>query len=127
MKIKEIRPILLSCPYSDITKNFEVIKHLNSGYKTIGLVEIKLENGVMGYGEGYLAVFAPKVFKEIVNLISPYMIGEDCLNIKKLIKKIRLITGYWSYQGAAQHVISAIDIAIFDCVAQIHEIPLYKL
>ena len=90
MKIKEIRPILLSCPYSDIYKNFEVIKHLNSGYKTIGLVEIKLENGVTGYGEGYLAVFAPKVFTEIVNLISPSLIGEDCNNSKKLIKKIRL-------------------------------------
>ena len=84
MKIKEIRPILLSCPYSDIKKNFEVIKHLNSGFKTIGLVEIKLENGLTGYGEGYLAVFAPKVFTEIVNLISPYLIGEDCNNTKKL-------------------------------------------
>ena len=51
MKIKQVRPILLSCPYSDINKNFEVIKHLNSGYKTIGLVEIKLENGLKGYGE----------------------------------------------------------------------------
>ena len=127
MKIKEVRPILLSCPYSDINKNFEVIKHLNSGYKTIGLVEIKLENGLKGYGEGYLAVFAPKVFTEIVNLISPYLIGEDCKNTKKLIEKIKLITGYWSYQGAAQHVISAIDIAIFDCVAQIQGIPLFKL
>ncbi len=38
-----------------------------------------------------------------------------------------MITGYWSSQGAAQHVMSAFDIAIHDCKAQLLGIPIYQL
>lgn len=127
MKIKQIRPVLLSAPYAKINENLEVDFHLCSGYRTVGMVEITLENGIKGYGEGYLAVFAPHVFVEIVNLITPYIIEEDIRDIEHLLRKIGMITGYWSYQGAAQHVVSAFDIAIHDCKAQLLGIPVYQL
>jgi len=127
MKIKQIRPVLLSAPYAKINENLEVDFHLHSGYRTVGMVEITLENGLKGYGEGYLAVFAPHVFVEIVNLITPYIIEENIRDIEHLLRKIGMITGYWGYQGAAQHVVSAFDIAIHDCKAQLLGIPVYQL
>ena len=127
MKIKQIRPVLLSAPYARKNENLEVDFHLSSGYRTVGMVEITLEDGTKGYGEGYLAVFAPQVFVEIVTLITPYIIGEDIMNIEHLLKKIGIVTGYWSSQGAAQHVVSAFDIAIHDCKAQLLGIPVYQL
>ena len=46
MKIKQIRPVLLSAPYAKINENLEVDFHLCSGYRTVGMVEITLENGI---------------------------------------------------------------------------------
>ena len=43
----------------------------NGPKRTIGMVEITLSNGVTGLGEGYMAVFAPLVFKSIVELCKP--------------------------------------------------------
>lgn len=127
MKIKKVRPVLLSAPYANPKENLEVKLHLKSGYRTTGMVEITLEDGTKGIGEAYLAVFAPGVFVEIVNLIKPYVIGMDAMNIHAVMQKIALVTGYWSYQGAAQHVVSAFDIALHDCKGKLLNLPLYKL
>ena len=73
-KIENIRPILLTADYGD-KKHPEILECFPNGPKrTIGLVEVLLENGVKGYGEGYLAVFAPKVFKSITDLCKTYLI-----------------------------------------------------
>jgi L-alanine-DL-glutamate epimerase-like enolase superfamily enzyme len=127
MKIKNIRPVLLSAPYARPVENLEVELHLKSGYRTTGLVEITLEDGTTGLGEAYLAVFAPKVFTEIVNLITPYVIGLDVMDIPSVMQRVSLVTGYWSFQGAAQHVVSAFDIALHDCKGKLLNLPVYKL
>jgi L-alanine-DL-glutamate epimerase-like enolase superfamily enzyme len=127
MKIKNIRPVLLSAPYAKPVENLEVVLHLKSGYRTTGLVEITLEDGTTGLGEAYLAVFAPKVFTEIVNIITPYVIGLDVMDIPSVMQRVSLVTGYWSFQGAAQHVVSAFDIALHDCKGKLLNLPVYKL
>jgi L-alanine-DL-glutamate epimerase-like enolase superfamily enzyme len=127
MKIKEIRAILLSSPYAQKGENLEVDFHLQSGYRTTGLVEITLDNGITGLGEAYLAVFAPKVFVEIVKTITPYLIDVDITEIEKVMERVSLVTGYWSLQGAAQHVVSAFDIALHDCKAKVLGIPVFKM
>lgn len=40
---------------------------------------------------------------------------------------MQLTTGYWSLQGAAQHVVSAIEIALEDCRARLRGVPVWKL
>ena len=126
-KIASIRPVLLSAPYSDPNDDLEVICHLPSGWRTTGLVEITLDNGIKGLGEGYLAVFAPLVFEQIVALVSPALIGRDPRDLARLTRDISLVTGYWSLQGAAQHVVSAIEIALQDCRAQLLGVPVWQL
>ncbi|MDB6092835.1 MAG: hypothetical protein JWM32_397 [Verrucomicrobia bacterium] len=126
-KIVRVRPVLLSAPYSEPATSAEVQLHLPQGWRTIGMVEITLENGVVGLGEGYLAVFAPHVFRSIVELVAPVLIGRDPRELDQLLRDLTLTTGYWSWQGAAQHVISACEIALQDVRAQLLGISVARM
>lgn len=126
-KIIRVRSVLLSAPYSNGHDDLEVILHLPGGWRTTGLVEITLDNGVVGLGEGYLAVFAPRVFEQIVALVSPTLLGRDPQDLARLCRDVSLVTGYWSLQGAAQHVVSAVEIALQDCRAQLLGVPVWRM
>ena len=126
-KIKKVRPVLLSAPYANADTNAEVQLHLSSGYRTCGLVELTLEDGTQGWGEGYLAVFAPQVFTETVKLLTPLLEGREAEDYPAIIADLVTATGYWSLQGAARHVLSALEIALTDCVARLRQVPVYEL
>lgn len=126
-KITRVRPVLLTAPYTDPKRSVEGLLCLPTGYRTTGLVEITLDNGVVGLGEGYLAVFAPKVFREIADLVAPVLIERDPRDLDQLMRELLLTTGYWSLQGAAQHVISAFEMALQDCRARLEGVPVWKL
>lgn len=125
--IQEVRRILLSSPYAD--KEDPEIKECfpNGPKRTIGMVEVTLDNGIKGLGEGYLAVFAPKVFKSIVDLCTPYLINTDAFDLKQRVLDLCRICDYWSLQGAARHVTSAFEIALADAKAKSMGVPVHKL
>ncbi|MDA9084958.1 mandelate racemase/muconate lactonizing enzyme family protein, partial [Candidatus Pelagibacter sp.] len=126
-KIENIRTILLSAEYGN-EKHPEILECFPNGPKrTIGLVEVTLENGVKGYGEGYLGVFAPKVFKSIVELCAPYLIGKNGFDILRRYKDLCSVCDYWSLQGAARHTTSAIETALVDAKSKTQKCPAYKL
>ncbi len=126
-KITRVRPVLLSAPYSTPETSAEVKLHLPAGWRTIGMVEITLDNGIVGLGEGYLAVFAPHVFRAIVDLVTPALLGRDPRDLERLMRDLTLTTGYWSWQGAAQHVVSACEIALQDCRAQLFGVSVARM
>ena len=126
-KITKIRPILLSAPYADMQANLEVLHHLTSGYRTCGMVEITLDDGTTGLGEGYLAVFAPHIFEQLIYLLTPMLIGRELSDYELIYHDMQMTTGYWSLQGAAQHAISAVEIALWDCRGKVAGVPVYKL
>jgi L-alanine-DL-glutamate epimerase-like enolase superfamily enzyme len=124
--IQSVRCVLLSSPYAD-PDDPEIKECFPNGAKrTIGMVELTLDNGVTGLGEGYLAVFAPLVFQSIVDLCRPYAIGFDGFDIPALVRRLRSVCDYWSLQGAARHVISAFEIALQDASAKTLGVPVYE-
>lgn len=125
-RIERVRPVLLTARYEDPAANGEALLRLPSGYRTTGLVEITTSDGIAGLGEGYLAVFAPRVFCEIVELLVPVVLGRDPED-QGLIADIEAASNYWSRQGAARHVVSAIETALLDCRAQAAGIPVHEL
>jgi L-alanine-DL-glutamate epimerase-like enolase superfamily enzyme len=126
-KITNIRCVLLSSPYAD-ADDPEIKECFPNGPKrTIGMVEVTLDNGVTGLGEGYLAVFAPLVFKSIVELCTPQVIGKDGFDIERRVKDLRSLCDYWSLQGAARHVIAAFEIALQDAKGKSVGVPVYEL
>ncbi len=125
--IESVRCVLLSSPYAD-ADDPEIKECFPNGPKrTIGMVELTLENGVTGLGEGYLAVFAPLVFKSIVELCAPYMIGKDATDLDRRVRDLRSVCDYWSLQGAARHVISAFEIALQDANAKSRGVPVWEM
>ncbi|MFB9980802.1 mandelate racemase/muconate lactonizing enzyme family protein [Mesorhizobium kowhaii] len=126
-KITNIRCVLLSSAYAD-ADDPEIKECFPNGPKrTIGMVEVTLDNGVTGLGEGYLAVFAPLVFQAIVDLCRPQVIGRDGFDIDRRVKDLRSLCDYWSLQGAARHVIAAFEIALQDAKAKSLGVPVYTL
>ncbi|CAH1660222.1 L-alanine-DL-glutamate epimerase-like enolase superfamily enzyme [Hyphomicrobiales bacterium] len=115
--ITAVRPVLLSAPYAD-ADNLERRRHLRSGYRTVGMVEITFADGSTGLGEGYLAVFAPLVFVEIAKLLAPTVIGREGDAISARLVDLSRMTDYWSLTGAARHVLSAFEIALVDAKAK---------
>ena len=125
--IAAVRCVLLSSPYAD-SDDPEIKECFPNGPKrTIGMVEITLDNGVTGLGEGYLAVFAPLVFQSIVDLCTPQVIGKDGFDIARRVKDLRSLCDYWSLQGAARHVIAAFEIALQDAKGKSLGVPVYDL
>jgi len=124
--IASIRPVLLSAPYA-YPDYLEVQYCLPSGYRTCGLVEVTLDDGTTGLGEGYLAVFAPRVFNEIVSYIAPHLVGCDSSAIAERYRDMCRLTGYWSLQGAVRHVISALEIALVDAESKRQDMPAWSL
>lgn len=126
-KIANVRCVLLSSSYAD-ADDPEIKECFPNGPKrTIGMVEITLDNGVTGLGEGYLAVFAPLVFKSIVELCAPQVLGKDGFDIERRVRDLRSLCDYWSLQGAARHVISAFEIALQDAKGKSLKVPVYEL
>jgi L-alanine-DL-glutamate epimerase-like enolase superfamily enzyme len=125
--ITNIRCVLLSSPYADADDPEIKICFPSGPKRTIGMVEITLDNGVTGLGEGYLAVFAPLVFKSIVELCSPQVIGKEGHDIADRVSDLRSLCDYWSLQGAARHVIAAFEIALQDAKGKSLGVPVYEL
>lgn len=123
--IRSVRPVLLSAPYGS-QGNAEVLLHLPHGMRTTGLVEIAFDTGIVGLGEGYLAVFAPHVFAETVRLLAPIVVGRSLADLPAIVRDVEIATGYWSFQGAARHVVSAIETALQDARAQSLGVPLWQ-
>ncbi len=126
-EVAEVRCVLLSSPYAD-AEDPEIKECFPNGPKrTIGMVEVTLDNGVTGLGEGYLAVFAPRVFEAIVELTRPYVVGRDGFDVVRRVKDLCSVCDYWSLQGAARHVTSAYEIALVDAKSKSLGVPAYAL
>ena len=122
-----MRPILLSAPYGDPQTSTENQLRLPSGLRTTGFVEITLEGGITGLGEGYLAVFAPHVFESLIELIAPMLIGKDVRQLSEIVQELINATGYWSLQGAARHALGALEIALQDARARLENIAVWRM
>ena len=125
--VEKVRCLLLSSPYAD-ADDPEIKECFPNGPKrSVGMVEVTLDNGVTGIGEGYLAVFAPLVFKSIVELCRPYVEGREAFDIERRVKDLCSLCDYWSLQGAARHVTSAFEIALVDAKAKSQGVPAYEM
>ncbi len=125
--VERVRCVLLSSAYADAGEPEIMCNFPNGPKRTVGMVEVTLDNGVTGVGEGYLAVFAPRVFESIVELCAPYIVGEDAFDIDERVRDLCRVCDYWSLQGAARHVTSAFEIALVDAKAKSRGIPVYDL
>ncbi|WP_053218217.1 mandelate racemase/muconate lactonizing enzyme family protein [Virgibacillus senegalensis] len=92
------------------------------------LVKISTSSGIEGWGE-CLAPVAPEVAGTVIeSLFSSYLLGKDPKRIdviwNKLYDSMRE-RGYFS--GFMVDAITAIDIALWDILGKVHNVPVYQL
>jgi len=95
--------------------------------KSIFLVILETESGVIGVGEGWCDGLSPKLLEMLVDDLSPLLVGQD----------IHMHTGIWdsvfqksiysAKPGFIYAALSAIDIAMWDARGKLLGLPVFKL
>ena len=129
-KIENIRPILLTADYGH-EKHPEILECFPNGPKrTIGLVEVTLENGVKGYGES-IATPTAEGIKAFIDSASNLLIGEDIFQNQRIIKKcyhsLFQAHGTCSAPRFGAQILSGLEMALWDLCGKIVERPLHEL
>lgn len=120
MKIINVEPILVSSKYGDGNVLGQPL-----GVKTLGFVRVTTDNGLIGYGEAYCAIYVPEMFREIIFHLKTFLLDEDPSDPEKLYDQIHI--PFVMRSGLYQSAYSAIDIALWDIASQYKEKSIAEL
>jgi len=125
MRITDVEPIVLRLDQVDATRA--------DGTQDAFLVRIHTDEGIVGVGE---ADTAPLLARTIVEMPSSHavarglrevLVGEDPLQVDRLWQRLFHASDHYGRRGAALHVISAIDIALWDLAGKAAGRPVSEL
>jgi L-alanine-DL-glutamate epimerase-like enolase superfamily enzyme len=112
MKITRVEPIVLRRPEVDTTRA--------DGTQDAFLVRVHTDEGLVGIGEADSSPYLVRTAIEmpsshsVARGVAEVLVGEDPLQIDRLWQRLFDATSYYGRSGLALHVISAIDIALWD-------------
>lgn len=124
LKIINVEPIVLRIP--------SLQEKCEWGYDCF-LVKVTTNEGIVGYGSSDTNPYAAKglLMAHDSNFISlgirDVLIGQNPLEIQKLWDKMYYYSIYYGRKSLAMHVMSAIDIALWDIASQYYKVPIYML
>ena len=120
MKIIKVNGYCLSSTYGDGN-----VFGQPEGVKSIGLVEVHTDSGLVGIGETYTGVYVPELIEPIVKTIESLVVGKNPLEIEDVYNSMEI--PFVSMNGIIRSIIGAIEIALWDIKGQFEEKPIYKL
>lgn len=114
MKITELVPWLVKVPGTYWGEYF--------------FIEVKTDEGVTGWGEITTTTpMANRAVSGIITQLNELIAGEDPAHIERIWNKIFRAFTYMGSRGATAHVISGIDIALWDIRGKTLNLPVYEL
>ena len=125
MKITDVEGLVLRPGEVDATRA--------DGTQDAFLVKIHTDGGITGVGEGDTS---PYVAREMITMPASHsiargfrelLIGEDPLRVRPLWAKMFGATYHYGRDGAALHVISAIDMALWDILGKVAGLPVAQI
>ncbi|HEY7049587.1 MAG TPA: mandelate racemase/muconate lactonizing enzyme family protein [Jatrophihabitantaceae bacterium] len=126
MRITSVEPVLLSGPASN-DRWITVAKRLRS----VALVEIHTDSGVVGVGETYAGYFAPELVAPVVDYVRPILLAADfatdAIDVGVLTHRMRRCIGYWARVGVGAAILSAVEAALWDIAGKAAGVPVYEL
>ena len=126
MKIKSIKAITLSMPFSHGGK--KVIFH-GKEWKSLefNLVKIETDKGITGWGEafGYTSWKAVKI--AIEEMVAPLLVGKDMSNIPELLLTLQKSLHLFGRYGITMFAISGVEIALWDALGKEKNKPIHEL
>lgn len=95
----------------------------------IALVEVRTDEGVLGYGE-CLARYSPRIWAAIVDdLLAPLVVGEDPFDTEhlwtRMFRDLRSFSGH--SRGMLVEAIAGVDTALWDIKGKAAGLPLHAL
>ncbi|NLJ80074.1 MAG: mandelate racemase/muconate lactonizing enzyme family protein [Firmicutes bacterium] len=125
MKIDQIKVHLLSCPVDD---SIDWRSATGRPVKRDSvLVEIRTDEGLVGFGEAHHCLCPPAVEKIITSAYAPHLTGKDPTKIQDCLAPLFRMTYMLGASGAPIAAISAIDTALWDITGKAAGLPVYKL
>ena len=120
MKITKIVGYYLSSPYES---------RVSFGYplsiKSVGIVEVHTNSGIIGIGETSAGIYAPDLISPISELISTLIEGFNPLEIEHITRSLNI--PFIGGVGLFRSVVSAVEIALWDIKGQVENKPIYEL
>ncbi len=92
--------------------------------RSVCLTRVKVEDGTVGWGEGYGPA---SVVKSGVEMLAPSIIGMNAMEIGRIWQHMYLKTLDFSRSGVLLASISSIDIALWDLKGKLLEQPVHSL
>ncbi|MGF6230180.1 galactonate dehydratase [Inquilinus ginsengisoli] len=91
-------------------------------------VEVRTDEGLSGWGEITTTTRpANRAVAAILRQLNDLLVGDDPTRIEQLWHKTFRSFTYMGSRGAASHVVSGIDIALWDIVGKARGLPIYEL
>lgn len=125
MKIAEVRTHVLSTPLEEpfsfsmgwVTKRSTMV------------VEVLTDEGITGWGESLChGLQPPEIAATVVQTaLAPTVVGQDPFDVDVLWERMYNLTRPFGQKGAVPNAISAVDIAIWDCLGRALGKPVHKL
>ena len=93
------------------------------------IVEVVTDEGVSGWGEALChGLQPPEIARTIVEVaLKPIVLGQDPFDVDVLWERMYNLTRPFGQKGAVPNAISAVDIAIWDCLGRALGQPVHKL
>lgn len=88
--------------------------------KFLGIIKLTTNKKIIGYGETLVGVYSPKLFKINLSYISGFIIKNSLFESIKELNKLKKNKFFFD-NGILKSVISGIEMAIFDILAQAHK------
>ena len=125
MKITDIKTHVLSTP---LDEPFAFSMGWVSRRSTV-IVELMTDEGVTGWGEALChGLQPPQIAAAIIETaLKPIVVGEDPFDVDVLWERMYNRTRPFGQKGAVPNAISAVDIAIWDCMGRTLGKPVHKL
>ena len=124
MKITDVETLMLRLP---------VVREIGDGCQNILIILVRTDEGITGIGEAHTLPLANKaVIDAPMSSVSAQglrhiLVGEDPRDIGRLWDKMYRHTQTYGRRGLALHVISGIDIALWDILGKAAGLPVWRL
>jgi D-galactarolactone cycloisomerase len=120
MKIKTIEPIVVN---QNLDKPFH-FSQWEYKSRTICLVKVTTESGIVGWGEGYGPAF---LVKAAIEFFKPFILGMDALQHENVWQQMYLRSLDYARKGVMLAGLSAIDVALWDIKGKYFKMPVSAL
>ncbi len=124
-KIENVISSLYKIPLDEPLGDAMHAKHV---YFELVVVEIKTEDGNIGYGYTYTGGVGGIIICNMIELyLKPILLGQDSACIEKLWVEMYKLLHYVGRGGIDSFAIAAVDIALWDIKCRIAKMPLWKM